>query len=171
VHLWALANNDNLNLREHYRKNALANSGLYCGIFIHRKESRAMITLNKRVKQYANLTFIACLISGYSFLPGSEFNKPFFQADWLAKLCMILLALAFILLTWIRAKKLSSMRFWVLSVACLTGMSFLGASFFGISVMLYWLGFFSYKSVVATREFAANSVHSYRQIRDEVEKS
>jgi hypothetical protein len=133
-------------------------------------EEVAMIELDSKIRKYVNWAFNTCFVLGYGFLPRSESSKPFFQANWQAKLCMILLALAFIVLTWLRTKKLSSIRFWILSIACLTGMFFLGASYFGISVVLYLLGFLIYNSFIAIREFAANSVNSYRQIRNESAK-
>jgi hypothetical protein len=133
-----------------------------------------MIEVNDKARKYIFGAAIGFLVLGYVIFFGSNFlpqDKSFFHVHWSARIGVIFLAMALVLLASTGKERPPTIRFWIISALSLSGMFFLGPQFLGLIYGLFCVGYILYKSFEEIRGFLARATKSYRQLRSEADKN
>jgi hypothetical protein len=137
-----------------------------------------MIEGNDKTRKYITWAAIGFLVLGYVIFFGSNFlhpiapdDKSFFPVHWSARVGVIFLAMALVLLASTGKNRPASIRVWIISATCLIGMFFLGPQLFVFVYGIFCTGYILYKSFEEIRGFLAKAAKSYRQLRSEIEKN
>lgn len=137
-----------------------------------------MIELNNTTRKYLDWSFNASLILGMGCLLASnslfQLSSPFkllSETNWAGRIGILFLMMALIIATWRKNQSVGRAILQLIAV-CMLCMFFLGVpySFFKITVVLYFVGVWSYVLFLGYKEIWGDSGSAKHQTRNEFEK-